>query len=522
MKTLLKALLMHPDRDFDPEQPLPWNTQALTQDLELETLLRAMAGGDKFLFEVARRAVLCGPRNDLPSIHHRQAVLKDALRNPAIVRTLYSLSVETIERKRKSWFGIFSDYPAAILHESVVLMQLFMEMLLKLRALAEKHADRFESAGFKALFATLRNELNDEYLVSIEQHLKELKFQRGTLLSAELGTANEGVNYVLRKSISKPPNWLERLIGRGQPAYTFHIAGRDEAGARALGELRDRGINAAANAMRQSADHVLSFFTTLRTELAFYVACLNLDEELARRGAPRVFPEAAPPETRKLRLEELYDVCLSLTMGHQIVGNSLRADASLTVVTGANQGGKSSFLRSVGLAQLMMQSGLFVGARRFEAPVCTGVFTHYKREEDAEMRSGKFDEEMARMSAIVDHLTPNAVVLFNESFAATNEREGSEIAQQIVGALLQRDIRVVFVTHLFTFAHGAYDAQREQAVFLRAERRPDGTRPFRLVEAAPLETSYGEDLYREVFAGEMEEMTTPRAAKSNNAIQAAE
>ncbi len=48
------------------------------------------------------------------------------------------------------------------------------------------------------------------------------------------------------------------------------------------------------------------------------------------------------------------------------------------------------------------------------------------------------------MSIIVDHLTPNAMVLFNESFAATNEREGSEIAVQIVSALLEKQLKVFF------------------------------------------------------------------------------
>jgi len=91
------------------------------------------------------------------------------------------------------------------------------------------------------------------------------------------------------------------------------------------------------------------------------------------------------------------------------------------------------------------------------------------------------------------------MVLFNESFASTNEMEGAEIARQITTALLDRRIVVYFVTHLYTFAHGLLECGREDALFLRAERLDDGTRTFRLVEGAPLETSYGQDLYQEVF-----------------------
>jgi DNA mismatch repair ATPase MutS len=115
------------------------------------------------------------------------------------------------------------------------------------------------------------------------------------------------------------------------------------------------------------------------------------------------------------------------------------------------------------------------------------------------MRSGKLDEELKRMSAIVDKISPYSMALFNESFASTNEREGSEIARQIVRALLETQVKVLYVTHMFDLAEGFYLAQMNAALFLRAERRADGQRTFRLVAGEPLPTSYGEDLYRLVF-----------------------
>ena len=241
----------------------------------------------------------------------------------------------------------------------------------------------------------------------------------------------------------------------------------------------------------------------LRTELAFYVGCLNLHRQLAAMGEPTAFPRPENASELRRSFRGLYDLCLALNMKHKIVGNEANADGKvLMIVTGANQGGKSTFLRSIGLAQLMMQCGMFVPAEAYRASVCDGLFTHYKREEDAAMKSGKFDEEMKRMSVIADVIRPNSLVLFNESFAATNEREGSEIARQIVTALIERGVRVCFVTHLFEFAHTFFAQGRGNAVFLRAERQDDGVRTFKIVEGEPLQTSYGEDLYREIFEAE--------------------
>ena len=509
----MKALLMHRDRDFDMAAKCPHNKGDMTQDLELDALFHAMGGDDEFLLDIARKALLSGLLNDVDTILYRQAILKDCLNNPMVVRELYNLMVEAIEAERKQWFGIFSRYPGAILHGSIQLLQMFVGVLRKLRRLAEEHAGRFESEGFTLLFAMLEKELSEEYLASIQDHLKELKFPEGVLISAELGRGNEGTNYVLRKPRRSKQNLFKRLFEKGPPAYTFRIADRDEAGARALSELRDRGIHLVANALAQSRDHILGFFQMLRAELAFYVGCLSLYDRLTAKGESVCFPMPAPAGTGRYHVCALYDVCLALHVQQRVVVNTVDADRKkLVIITGANQGGKSSFLRSIGLAQLMMQGGMFVPAQFFQAELCTSLFTHYKREEDATMRKGKLDEELARMSEIVDHLGPNSMLLLNESFAATNEREGSEIARQVVRALFEKRIRVFFVTHLYEFAHGFFERKMDDTLFLRAERQADGTRTFKLVEGEPLQTSYGEDLYRRIFAGEPEESCAARVS----------
>jgi DNA mismatch repair ATPase MutS len=530
----MKALLLFRNRDFDPHflqqerfrrepeinwhQQLPAHTRALVQDLELDTLLRAMGGDDEFLLEVVRRALLSGFQNDVDTVLYRQAALQDCLKNPEAALAFYNLTVEAIEISRKHSWGMSTHYPGSLLYNALDLLESLSVMLRKLRDLAAAQAGRFVSEAFRKLFATLAKELDDDYLLTIQRYLVDLKFRRGVLLSAELGDWNESTNYVLRLVRGKDPTWFQRLLGKKLPGYTFELHERDEAGARILGNIRERAISRVAIALAESADHVMSFFKMLRAELAFYVGCLSLHARLAAKEEPVCFPTVAPANDRKHRFRGLYDVCLSLHMEHRVVGNEADANGkNLVIVTGANQGGKSSFLRSIGLAQVMMQCGMFVGAEAFEAELCPALLTHYKRGEDAGMKSGKFDEELSRMSEIADRVVSNAMVLFNESFAATNEREGSEIANQIVSALLEKRIKVFFVTHLYEFARGLFDQQDSEVLFLRAERKADGTRTFKLGEGGPLETAYGEDLYREVF-GSQEEIRTGQLDSASSAV----
>lgn len=494
----MKAFLLYRNRDLDLQQKLPPQAQALIQDLELDTLFKAMALGDTFLHEVIQQVVLSSV-TDLDIIHYRQQILQDCLNNASLVREIYALAVEAIAGEKRAFYGFFSKYPSTILHRATEVLQMFVGLLKKLRTLADTYAGSFESEGFTTLFAMLQRELSDDYFTRVQEHLKTLKFRDGVLISAELGQGNKGINYILRKQ-EKKQNWFERIVTQRWSASTITIDEHDESGARALSDVRDRGINLVANALAQSTDHIRSFFTMLRTELAFYLGCINLSEQLVQRGESVCFPQVEAQGSRRHTFHGLYDACLVLTMNQRVVGNDVNANGKdLVIITGANQGGKSTFLRSIGLAQVMMQCGMFVPAESFCANVCTSLFTHYKRKEDTSMKSGKLDEELSRMSAIIDTIQPNSLLLFNESFAATNEREGSEIARQIVRALVEKRVKIFFVTHLYECAHSFYETHRKTALFLRAERQADGRRTFKLREGEPLPTSYGEDVYRHVF-----------------------
>jgi DNA mismatch repair ATPase MutS len=464
-----------------------------------------MAQTDRYIQECCCKVVLAGTANDIETIWYRQSALQDCLNNPVVLRELYALTVKATESGKKHYLGSLTCYPHWVLRDAIDQMEASVEFLKNLRELADRNIHKFTSEAWKELFAMLTRELDDAYIASIRETCERLHFHGATLLSAQLGDGNKPTRYVLhqplRRTWKSRWSWLwEWIFPPKAPPNSFSIHPRDEAGISALQRLHDQGIGFTANAMAQSKDHVRNFFNTLRAELAFYVGCVNLHEVLAAKGEPVCTPSPQPPELQCLSFRGLYDIGLSLSVRGRVVGNDADADRKgLIIVTGANQGGKSTFLRSVGLAQLMMQSGMFVPAGSFRASICRSLCTHFKREEDAGMTSGKFDEELSRMSDIVDHIAPYSMVLFNESFAATNEREGSEVATQVMTALLEKSFRVVCVTHLYELAHGFFTRKRADILFLRADRHPSGERSFKLVEGEPLPSSFGLDLYEKIF-----------------------
>lgn len=492
---------MYRDRNFDLKQEGPANERDLTQDLELEVIFEAMAQGDKFLREVARKALLSG-LTDADSVLYRQAILKDCLKSPKVVRGLYQNTVEALQSEGKVWAWMDVKSPNVILNRSVeVLLQLLVK-LNEIRRIIDSYGKDFESEGFKELFAVIQRELPHDYLQSIQDHLLKLRFDEGALIGARLGEGNKGTGYSLLEQQGRPQEkkgWRSRITGSDD--FSFSIDSKDEQGLKMLSELREMGVNGVANSLAQAADHVLGFFSALRTELAFYLGCLNLQEQLARAGEPTCFPVPSTLGGRALQFSGLYDASLCLKLGQKVVGNDLdAAGKDLVVVTGANRGGKSTFLRSVGQAQLMMECGCFVAADSFSCDARRGLFTHFRREEDPTMKMGKLEEELNRMSGIVDHLSSDCTVLLNESFSATNQREGSEIGGQIVRALLDKRVMVFFVTHQYDFARNFYEKKMPNAIFLRAERKEGGERTFKIVKGEPLETSYGEDLYNKIFS----------------------
>lgn len=487
----MNANLMFRDRDFSISAPTCLERDTMYTDFEIKRIIERMSGGDRTI-EQSINSALFNPLTDISEILYRQSVLSDCMAHPDELRSLYAVVSDAEHIQDTMVKGMRTNpYLADTFSDALKIVKTQMEHLTVVRDAFLKTAAGFASEGFARLIDNFKTQLPDSFFSDVDASLKEFRERDGVLVTASLGASLEGINYTLCRKKSEP--FWKQLKG------STYTAGDQDAAARAdIRQRRERAINDCINPLAQAAEGIWRFFSVLRGELAFYVGCINLRDVLLSLGMPVCMPVPGPVDSLERSWNGLYDISLTLLKNEKVSTNRIDAHSKrLHIITGANQGGKSTFLRSFGQAQLMTQCGMFAPAESFVAPVRVSIFSHFRKEEDPGMTRGKFDEELSRLDRITGYLKPNSLILFNEAFAATNEREGSEICRQVISALVESGVDVFTVTHLYSYASG--ELENPDAIFLRAERLDNGDRTFHIVPGEPFVTAFGEDLYNRIF-----------------------
>lgn len=262
-----------------------------------------------------------------------------------------------------------------------------------------------------------------------------------------------------------------------------------------------------------------SFLKDLRPEIIFYVQAVELAQAVESLGLPVYLPEIAPSAERICEIEGNYNVQLALHLSSQgpgkdragrVVTNDviLGSRGRIVILTGPNQGGKTTYMQAVGQAQVMAQAGLFVAGQCARVSPVEGIYTHYPVEERLELGTGRFGDEARRIRAIFEQITRYSLVLLNESLSTTNMGESLYLAQDIIRAFRQIGLRAIFTTHLHELAATVHDLNMNtpgdsQVVSMVASYEQgqeeqtdvaagDGPYSYRIVLSPPLGRSYAD------------------------------
>lgn len=185
-------------------------------------------------------------------------------------------------------------------------------------------------------------------------------------------------------------------------------------------------------------------------EIQFYIAYLEFIDTIKYGGLNFCYPQVST-QSKEIHVEETFDLALAskLVQEHATVtcnDFSLTDPERIVVVTGPNQGGKTTFARTFGQLHYLASLGYPVPGRAAQLFLPDRLFTHFEREETIQTLMGKLEDELTRIHDILEQATGNSMVIMNESFTSTTLRDALFLGREVLERMMRLDLLCVYVT----------------------------------------------------------------------------
>lgn len=408
--------------------------------------------------------VLAHPPADVAVIHHRRAILRELCDAPKL-----RVAIEHLYSKLCSLRSVLEGATGTGKWD---VNRRQLDILLLVKEVIDGAADDFTTArsGLSRLCAFGRRIRDSEPYRSLADLLRyderlatmSLKVRVGAdgrirgleVLSIQEDERNPFVSSPWRRWLAK----LELFV-RG---FKFGD-----------GEVMARLIDAVFEGIKEE----MVPLAQLIGDLEVYLGALGFRDAARDAGLPVCLPALVAVDEPKT-LRGLFNPLL-LAHGVRPVPCDLDVDRHDTtvLVTGPNSGGKTRLLQSLGLAQVLAQSGLFVPARAASLGLATGLVVSLIEETRADQSEGRLGTELLRIRDLFERLPPSAMVILDELCSGTNPSEGEEIFELVVSMLSKLAPQAFITTHFLAFAgrlerERAIDALRFLQVELGAGDRP--------------------------------------------------
>jgi hypothetical protein len=438
-------------------------------DLGLSDLIKVLALNGRYMPYV--RQILTALTCDVAVIRWRQAVLADFLANPQLIdaaigllKRLASLQSGSpmLGKRQRNLLLETADHLAEL--------DSFVRVVEELNeALSKAH---LESDALRQVRANLGAVAADPDFQALQAELPELRapLERitsltiGINLDVELRPESAVLLSINDYKVGGGVSWLLRVMGLGQDEV-------DESGIAQLHPVPEELSQRPLSPLFQDLDRLLTQMAQpiaralnryvrtgsgalayLEYELAFFAAAALMTQKAQMKGVTFCVPEPIDAGERSTQISGLTNIALVLTQPEPVVASDVNFDDSgrIAILTGPNSGGKTTYLRSVGLAQVMFQAGLLLPANAAKLSPVDALFTHFPALETRQ--EGRLAEEAARLREVFEAATAESLVLLNETFSSTSSGEAIYLAQDVLCGLRAIGTRAVFATHLIELA----------------------------------------------------------------------
>lgn len=423
--------------------PSTWDPASFANDLFLPTFvsscLKIRIGSEEPTMSVTHLArLLASPPSDVAVVHHRRAIVAELASSPELRRELEQLYL-ALCRFRSLLEGATGVGKWDTNRRQLDILVLAKEIFDRtarfgasrsgLARLGEFGARVQASEPYRSLADLLRY---DEKLATLSLKVRvgaDGRIRGFQLLAVQENDENPFVSSPWRRWLAK----LE-LFARG---YSFGD-----------GEIMARLIDAVFDGLEDD----LVRFVQLVGDLEFYLGALSFHDRAREAGLAVCLPDLVGRDEPRALLG-LFNPLL-LAHGTKPVPCDVVTDRHDTtvLVTGPNSGGKTRLLQSVGLAQLLAQSGLFVPARAASLALAPALVVSLIQETRADQAEGRLGMELLRIRALFEHLPPGAMVILDELCSGTNPSEGEEIFELVVRMLTRLGPQAFITTHFLAFA----------------------------------------------------------------------
>lgn len=225
-------------------------------------------------------------------------------------------------------------------------------------------------------------------------------------------------------------------------------------------------------------------------ELNFYFAILALCDRADEMHIPICFP--TPADKRQYLAHNVYDISLFLKNAQRIVPNDtfFTEEEPFHFITGANGGGKTTYLRACGINLILFLGGCPVFAEHASIYPYTQVCSHFPADERFSS-GGRLQEEKQRVDYLLNQCDADTFIVFNETYSGTDDKLGCEMTLETAGGIRERRTHGLFVTHFHEVRAGGYPMLNTVT-----EEDENHVRTFRIVRDLGITSSFADDILR--------------------------